>query len=80
MDILTATIEAVENANRWMNGAVVLQEGSEFRAYPGAYLTDISFTTEYDEIAIDLRLGLDDTGYSLDEASAEEIAELLLQS
>jgi len=76
-----ATVEAVQNADNWMNGAVVLKlSNGEYEAYPKAHLSDISFTEEYDEIAVDLSNGLETaTGYSLNDATAEEIAELLLQ-
>ena len=75
-----ATVKAVENADSWMNGAVVLElEGGEHEAYPGAYLTDASFTEEWEKIVVDLTNGVyGSTGYSPDEATAEEIAELIL--
>lgn len=78
--LFDATVKAVENANEWGGGAVVLDLGGDFEAYPGAYLHDISFTQEYEEIIVDLSDGLEtSTGYSLKDASAEKIAELLLQ-
>ena len=75
---LNATIEAVENADRWMNGAVVVvDENGDYDAIPGAYLSDTSYTGSRN-VVIDLSNGLDDTGYSLDDGTAREIAELLI--
>lgn len=75
---LQATIEAVEKADRWMNGAVVVvDENGDYDAIPGAYLTDCSYTGSRD-VVVSLENGLDDTGYSLDDGTAEQIAELLI--
>lgn len=75
---LQATIEAVEKADRWMNGAVVVvDENGDHDAVPGAYLNDISYTGSRD-VVVSLENGLDDTGYDLNYATAEEIAELLI--
>lgn len=75
---LNATIKAVENADHWMGGAVVVvEEDGSYEAIPGAYLTDISYTGSR-EIVVNISNGLDDTGYNVDGATAEDIAEMLL--
>jgi hypothetical protein len=75
---IKATTTAVEKSNYWMNGAVVVvDENGDYDAIPGAYLNDISYTGSRD-VVVDLSNGLDDTGYSLDDATAEEIAKLLI--
>jgi len=75
-----ATIEAIENSENWMNGAVVVKdENSDYNAIPEAYLSDISYEGSKN-VVIDLANGLEAaTGYSLDDGTAEEIADLLVQ-
>ncbi len=39
-----AIITAIKNCERWMNGAVIVEDEEHgFDAIPGAYLTDISY-------------------------------------
>lgn len=74
-----AVIEAIENADKWANGAVVVKSGRrDYDAIPGAYLNDISYTGSRN-VVLDLQGGLyPSTGYSLDDATAKEIADLLI--
>lgn len=74
-----AVIEAIENADKWMGGAVVvIDDSGEYTAIPQAYLNDGSYTGSRD-VVVDLSNGLESaTGYSLDGATAEEIAEFLI--
>lgn len=76
---LNATIEAVEMADQWMGGAVVvIDENGDYDAIPAAYLTDASYTGSRD-VVVDLSNGLHNaTGYSLDDGTPEEIAKLLV--
>lgn len=41
---LDAYTEALRNADVWADGAVVIETGDGYKAVPGAYLTDISYT------------------------------------
>jgi hypothetical protein len=74
-----AVIEAIENADVWMGGAVVVEDDDgEFTAYPAAYMTDGSYTGSRN-VAVDLSNGLEQsTGYSLTEGTPAQIAELLI--
>jgi hypothetical protein len=80
MNKFDATVEAIENSERWMGGAVVVfdDETGEYDAIPQAHLSDCSYTGSR-EIVISLSPSLhSSTGYSLDDATAEEIAEILI--
>lgn len=80
MNRFEAVIEAVKNANYWMGGAVVVVNDGEYDAIPQALMNDASYTGSRDVI-IDLTGGLETaTGYSLDDGSAEEIAQLLIDN
>ncbi len=74
-----ATIEAIENSENWMGGAVVVKdENGDYDAIPQAYLSDISYEGSTD-VVVDLSNGLETaTGYSLDDGTAEEVADLLI--
>jgi len=80
---MDATIEAVEKADCWVGGAVVVAEDNgEYNAIPGAYLTDCSYTGSRD-VVIDLSYGLSgSTGYGdcdlSDPEQVRQVAELLI--
>jgi hypothetical protein len=40
----TAVAEAIRESQHWMGGAVVVRDGDAYYAYPGAYMSDISYT------------------------------------
>jgi hypothetical protein len=74
-----ATVEAVESSESWIGGVVVVfdDETGEYDVIPQDYLSDGSYTGPRD-VVISLSPSLESaTGYSLSEATAEEIAELL---
>ena len=75
--LLNATIEAVKEADHWMGGAVVVNDDGDYKAIPGAYLNDISYTGS-SEVVIDISNGLSDTGYKVPGARARDIARLLI--
>lgn len=45
-----AVIEAIRESDHWMGGAVVVRDGENFEAYPGAYMNDISYTGSRDVV------------------------------
>jgi hypothetical protein len=45
-----AILEAFLNAKTWMGGAVVIRNGRDYDAHPGAYMNDISYTGSRDAV------------------------------
>jgi len=38
--------EALQNCDKWIGGAVIVKSGDTYTAWPGANMTDISFTVD----------------------------------
>ena len=81
MSFKDAAIEAIENADVWMNGSVVvLEDDDSYTAIPSAYINDASYTGSR-EIVLDLTNGLmNSTGLSLPDeygTTSEEIFNLI---
>jgi len=73
-----AVIEAIRESGHWMGGAVVVQDGDDYRAYPGAYMSDISFTGSRDvmcEISDPTEVG----GPDATAEDAETLAEMVMR-
>ena len=43
--------EALAHCERWIDGAVVVRDGDDYEAHPGAHMTDISYMGSRDVVA-----------------------------
>jgi hypothetical protein len=48
--LVWAVLDCLQNAQNWMGGAVVVKDGNEYEAHPGAYMNDISYTGSRDVV------------------------------